>query len=165
MPAAVPARRLGVQRGFLFETQHKAFIAGGRLMSRRPTLRIILRVTAAAAAIALVAVIAADAVAPPKSISSTSQNRSTPPATLVAEQLRKTLAGYQIVAANDLGMHCGNLDQRAVSILPPFNTLHAQVLRRGKLPVLLNKSQVKVVYSAASNPIDPSLASQLPSQV
>lgn len=133
-------------------------------MSTRRTLRIILGVTGAAAAIALVAVLA-DAVAPPKSISSTSQNRATPPAALVAEQLRKTLAGYQIVAANDLGMHCGNLDQRAVSILPPFNTVHAQVLRRGKLPVLLNKSQVKVVYSAASNPTDPTLASAIPSQV
>lgn len=117
------------------------------------------------AAVALSLAVAAVAVAPPKSINSTSQNRATPPSVLVSEQLRRTLAGYQIVATNDLGMHCANLDQRAVSILPPFNTLHSQAIRTGKFPVILNNAQVKVVYSAASDSTDPALASSIPSMV
>ncbi len=38
--------------------------------------------------------------------------------------------GYQILAINDLGMHCGDLDTRVASILPPFNVLHTQVVAR-----------------------------------
>ena len=102
---------------------------------------------------------------PGKSINSTSTNRSTPPSTLVAEQPLQNLPGFRVLAANDLGMHCLNLDQRVVSILPPFNTLHAQVVQTGITPQLLNNSQVKMVYSAASNLNDPALASPLPTTV
>jgi hypothetical protein len=134
-------------------------------MSRRRRMGVTLRATALGAAIALVMALTAVALTPPKSVNSTSQNRATTPSTLVAEQLRKTLAGYQIVTSNDLGMHCANLDQRAVSILPPFNTLHAQAIRTGKFPVILGNTQVKVVYSAASHSTDPALANAIPSMV
>ncbi|MDH5484825.1 MAG: hypothetical protein OEY43_06260, partial [Gammaproteobacteria bacterium] len=39
-------------------------------------------------------------------------------------------AGYSILAVNDLGMHCADLDYQVFSILPPFNVLHAQVIRK-----------------------------------
>ncbi len=93
-----------------------------------------------------------------KSINSTSQNRSSLPQAAVSEQPSAQQAGYQILAANDLGMHCGDLDQRVASILPPFNVLHAQVVQRGRVPRILDQSQLEVVYSAASNAQDPALA-------
>ena len=101
----------------------------------------------------------------PKSINSTSQNRSTLPTAMVSEQSAQRLAGYQVVAANDLGMHCGDLDQRVASILPPFNVLHAQVIQKGHVPRILNASQVEVVHSAASNPQDPAQLNTVPSSI
>ncbi|MBU2500896.1 hypothetical protein KJ682_06165 [bacterium] len=38
---------------------------------------------------------------------------------------------YVILVNNDLGMHCMNKDHSVLSILPPFNTLNAQVIQRG----------------------------------
>ncbi len=100
-----------------------------------------------------------------KSINSTSQNRSSLPQVPVSEQSRTQLAGYQMVAANDLGMHCQDVDQRVASILPPFNVLHAQVIKKGHQPVILDGTQAEVVYSAASNPQDPALANPVPGMV
>ena len=71
---------------------------------------------------------------------------------------------YALLAANDLGMHCADLDYRVFSILPPFNVVHAQVVRKGQNggdPRIEDDSNIEVVYSATSNPIDPAL-SQLP---
>lgn len=83
----------------------------------------------------------------------------------VSEQPQQTLAGYQIVAANDLGMHCADLDHRIASILPPFNVLHAQALRNGADPRILGPADVEIVYSSASNPADPALSRAVPSSV
>ena len=63
-----------------------------------------------------------------KSINSTSRNRNTFPADAVPEQTPVNQNGFSIFAVNDLGMHCGDLDHPIVSILPPFNVLHTQVL-------------------------------------
>jgi len=65
--------------------------------------------------------------------------------------------GHAIVAINDLGMHCGDLDTRISSILPPFQVLLAQVIQKGEEPKLLGPNQADVFYSAASNPNDPIL--------
>jgi hypothetical protein len=54
-------------------------------------------------------------------------------------------------------MHCGNFDSRIVSILPPFNVLHAQVLATGASPTLVDDKTVSAVYSAAANAKDPAL--------
>ena len=59
--------------------------------------------------------------------------------------------------SNDLGMHCTDADHRIISILPPANNLHVQVLRRGSVPSILGPDQVDVIYSAASNAKDPAL--------
>lgn len=76
----------------------------------------------------------------------------------VSEALFAGNQNYKVLAANDLGMHCADLDYQIFSILPPFNVLHAQVIRMGKDPDLLtpdNAPNLSVVYSAASNPDDP----------
>lgn len=68
---------------------------------------------------------------------------------------------FSLLAANDLGMHCADLDYQIFSILPPFNTLHAQVVRKGANgvePRLMDDSDIEVVYSAAANANDPALA-------
>ncbi len=66
--------------------------------------------------------------------------------------------GYQILAINDLGMHCGDRDTRIASILPPFQVLLSQVIRKGAEPSILGPTEAQVVYSAASNPSDPILS-------
>lgn len=95
------------------------------------------------------------------SINSTSQNRTLFPTTPVPQQTRTTTSAFRVLAVNDLGMHCGDLDTRITSILPPFNVLHAQVVRRGSTgadrPTRLGENQVTVRYSAAANPNDPVL--------
>jgi hypothetical protein len=93
------------------------------------------------------------------SINSTSASGGTP-VNPVPEQSFVTDSLYRIVANNDLGMHCGDLDARISSILPPFNVLHAQVIQRGitGVPQILSEGQAQVVYSSSSNPNDPGLA-------
>jgi hypothetical protein len=96
----------------------------------------------------------------PPSINSTSVNIDAPPAGSVPEQPFASDAGYRVLAANDLGMHCGDLDHRIASILPPFNVLHAQVIKKGTpsiLPRIMTPTDTDVLYSAAFNPNDPAL--------
>ncbi len=102
------------------------------------------------------------------SINSTSQNGASLPPAPVTQQPPVTLAEYNILAMNDLGMHCGDLDHRVVSILPPFNVLHALVIKRGTssaTPIILTPSDVDAVYSSASNPLDPALQNPVPTSV
>ncbi len=72
--------------------------------------------------------------------------------------------GYQVLAINDLGMHCGDLDTRVSSILPPFQVLLSQVIRKGSEPAILGPTEAQVVYSAASNPNDPILSQSVDPQ-
>ncbi len=70
--------------------------------------------------------------------------------------------GYRLFANNDLGMHCGDLDTRIASILPPFNVIHAQVVKQGATgnqdPVLNPLEVTGLYYSAASSANDPALS-------
>lgn len=91
------------------------------------------------------------------SINSTSQDGC--PEQLVPESAKLLNGGYRVLAINDLGMHCGDLDTRISSILPPFQVLLAQVIQRATpngIPQL-NPAGVSLEYSAASNPNDPIL--------
>ena len=91
------------------------------------------------------------------SINSTSRNGF--PGDPVAEQPFARQNAFNIFSSNDLGMHCGDLDTRISSILPPFNTVHTQVIQRGSSPDILTPADgVEVIYSAASNPSDPILS-------
>jgi VCBS repeat-containing protein len=93
------------------------------------------------------------------SINSTSANGISVPLNPVTEEPWDVNPNYALLAINDLGMHCGDLDTRISSILPPFNVLHAQVVRRGDattgLPRVMNEGEVTLEYSAVSNPDDP----------
>jgi hypothetical protein len=90
-----------------------------------------------------------------KSINSTSTNRSSKLAVAVTERGSVSGGNYAVLAINDLGMHCGDLDTRLASVLPPFNVLHAQVIQKGSQPNILTDSNVSVFYSAASSSNDP----------
>ena len=53
---------------------------------------------------------------------------------------------YVIFAWNDLGMHCDQDDYSYFMVLPPYNTLKAQVFRRGSESASLVTSGVTVAY-------------------
>ncbi|MCF8368497.1 MAG: hypothetical protein K9G76_05595 [Bacteroidales bacterium] len=60
---------------------------------------------------------------------------------------------YIIIGWNDLGMHCANQDFSKVVVLPPYNTLYAQVIKRGSasnLPEIVT-SGVSVAYNIPGN--------------
>ncbi len=61
-----------------------------------------------------------------------------------------TQSAYIIVAWNDLGMHCLNPTYDNAVILPPYNTVWAQVIQRGNPPKILT-SGVMVEYSIEGN--------------
>jgi hypothetical protein len=90
------------------------------------------------------------------SINSTSRNSANPVTGTVPLQPQVLNSNYSVLAINDLGMHCGDLDTRVASILPPFQVLLAQVIKKGGTPVL-NPAGTSVFYSAAYNPKDPIL--------
>jgi len=94
------------------------------------------------------------------SINSTSQNK-TKKAVPVAQgsKLIDGSKGYRALAYNDLGMHCSDLDYRVAAILPPYNTVHAQLIKLGtsntNKPIIIDGSKADLYYSAAANPHDP----------
>ncbi len=57
---------------------------------------------------------------------------------------------HVVIAWNDLGMHCMNSDFEWLCLLPPANTLQAQVIERGNPPRLVG-SGVEVGYAFVSN--------------
>lgn len=60
-------------------------------------------------------------------------------------------AGDMVVLGyNDLGMHCMNQDFSEFMILPPYNVMHAQVIRRGDDPQIVT-SGVEVTYALLNN--------------
>jgi mono/diheme cytochrome c family protein len=65
-------------------------------------------------------------------------------ASVPAEYNPKT-AKYVLLAWNDLGMHCMSDSDPWFVILPPGNTLEAQLIRRGEVPVLVTEG-VKLTY-------------------
>ena len=94
------------------------------------------------------------------SINSMSLNKTVVPTTAVAQQAKVTSTTYALVASNDLGMHCGDVDHRVASILPPFNVLHAQPIKKGTSqakPVILDNTTTDLYYSAAASTVDPAL--------
>ncbi len=57
---------------------------------------------------------------------------------------------YVVFAWNDLGMHCLNPTYDKLVILPPYNNLKAQVVKRGKVPTLVTTG-LTVSYSIDNN--------------
>ena len=93
---------------------------------------------------------------PDISINSTGMNSACQNTSVVAQEAQVPNSGYSVLAVNDLGMHCGDLDTRVASILPPFQVLLAQVIQKGASPTL-NPSNVSLFYSSTYNPNDPIL--------
>ena len=60
---------------------------------------------------------------------------------------------WTVVAWNNLGMHCMDDDYSVFSILPPFNTINAQVMdAAGHLITDPMAAGITVTYEAAANP-------------
>ncbi len=60
---------------------------------------------------------------------------------------------YIMIGWNDLGMHCANKDFTNVVVLPPFNNVHAQVIRvgdAGNLPAVVTAG-LRVTYEIPGN--------------
>jgi hypothetical protein len=91
----------------------------------------------------------------------------TPPVDLPARVAEQPAPGapaagdghHTVLAFNDLGMHCADLGSWPFSVLPPFNTVNAHVVRKGTTgagrPQVLADDRVALRYSAASNLSDP----------
>ncbi|HEU5396757.1 MAG TPA: hypothetical protein VFV81_06295, partial [Verrucomicrobiae bacterium] len=59
-------------------------------------------------------------------------------------------AGTQVLGWNNLGMHCMDSDYSVFSILPPYNTIEAQLIVNGLL--VTNGSGYTVTYEAVADP-------------
>ncbi len=59
-------------------------------------------------------------------------------------------ASAQILGWNNLGMHCMDSDYSVFSILPPYNTIEAQLIVAGRL--VTNNSGYTVTYQAVADP-------------
>ncbi len=64
--------------------------------------------------------------------------------------LSPTADKYVVLGWNDLGMHCYNRDFQDLAVLPPYNTLWAQVIRVGDPPQLITQG-ITVTYSFPDN--------------
>ncbi len=64
---------------------------------------------------------------------------------------QSSTGAYVVLAYNDLGMHCMNEDFSEFMILPPFNTLHAQVIMRTSVRPKLVTNGVTVDYEVPGN--------------
>lgn len=61
-----------------------------------------------------------------------------------------TSGDYVVFAWNDLGMHCLNPTYDELVLLPPYNTVNVQVIKRGDPPTIVT-SDVTVEYSLINN--------------
>src|SRR5512138_2579780 len=59
-------------------------------------------------------------------------------------------ANYALLGWNNLGMHCMDSDYSVFSILPPYNTIEANLIVGGKL--VTNGTGYSVTYEAVTDP-------------
>ncbi|MCO6451078.1 MAG: hypothetical protein J5I90_09865 [Caldilineales bacterium] len=91
----------------------------------------------------------AQATATPTS-SAPTPNSPTPTATATTTAPGNSGGEYEIIGWNDLGMHCMNESFANAVVLPPFNTLWAQVIRKGSQPEIVTDGVV-IEYSFQNN--------------
>lgn len=60
------------------------------------------------------------------------------------------LGAYILLGWNDLGMHCYNRDFRDLAVLPPYNNLYVQVIKREGSPQIVTEG-ITVTYSFPDN--------------
>jgi len=68
----------------------------------------------------------------------------------LALPLPLTAASHQLLGWNNLGMHCMDSDYSVFSILPPYNSIEAQLIVAGKL--VTNGAGYSVTYQAVADP-------------
>lgn len=66
---------------------------------------------------------------------------------------------YVLLVWNDLGMHCISDNEKYFSFLPPANTLHAQLFKRGPVPQVVTKN-VELIYEVEPTHANPENHSQ-----
>jgi hypothetical protein len=64
----------------------------------------------------------------------------------------QTAPSYQVFAFNDLGMHCYDADFSVLAVLPPYNVVRAQVVRKGASPSLLTSTGARLTYAGIADP-------------
>jgi hypothetical protein len=67
-----------------------------------------------------------------------------------AGEAKDQAEAYVVLSWNDLGMHCYNNDFQDLGVLPPYNTLWAQVVKRGDPPEIVT-SGISVTYVFTDN--------------
>jgi hypothetical protein len=108
----------------------------------------------------LVAVICMGANLPPADLPGASQPVGASPRALLSLKfflpvINSNMVGtgaYVLLGWNDLGMHCYNRNFQDIAVLPPYNNLWAQVIRRGDPPVIVTQG-IRVQYSFPDNTI------------
>jgi hypothetical protein len=85
-------------------------------------------------------------------VTSKALGRITPPvsADLAVPSEAEAAGDYIVLSWNDLGMHCYNADFQDLAVLPPYNTLWAQVVRVGNPPVIVTEG-ISVTYEFPDN--------------
>ncbi len=69
---------------------------------------------------------------------------------LCASSIPLPAANYSLLGWNNLGMHCMDSDYSVFSILPPYNTIEAQLIVGGKL--VTSSAGYTVTYQAVADP-------------
>ncbi len=80
------------------------------------------------------------------SIDDTVKECSITPTDAVIPPFDAATSEYVLLAWNDLGMHCVSDCDKWFTILPPANTIEAQLIRRGELPALVDTG-VTITYA------------------
>ena len=70
-------------------------------------------------------------------------------------ELELQIGNYVVIGWNDLGMHCYNHDFQDLAVLPPYNTLWAQVIQRGDPP----PKRCGMTRSSMASPASPACSS------
>ncbi len=83
-------------------------------------------------------------------VPSTGVPQLTAPKSLISQESVLKNTEYVVFAWNDLGMHCLNPTYDAAVLLPPYNTLWVQVVKRGNPPQIVTQG-VSVEYSIVGN--------------
>ena len=72
---------------------------------------------------------------------------------VIASAVPVSAASYTVVGWNNLGMHCMDSDFSVLSLLPPYNTIHAQVIDPNGVRVTDPVAAgITVTYEAISRP-------------
>lgn len=68
-----------------------------------------------------------------------------------ADPIPESSAGWTLIAWNDLGMHCMDEDFAVFAILPPFNTINAQLIDTNGNRIV-DSTNVYLYYQSAEDP-------------